>query len=212
MQSAPLHLYCDARSVPPRIAAVLCEKGQPTQWADMQPSEKVLACFRKGGDKQIMSLELLSIALGKFITFLQIAHCCALSLLWQGCRYFPPSFRTGTLSYIRTILERKVPRARCIRFSFCSSVSFTALILLLQGAAKRFDQSALVHCIWKVLATTKTGAYIKRVPTLENIADLPSRFGGRSTFTRSAAGNSYLHPGSATVFWQSCARNGEAVH
>ena len=72
VQGAPLHLYCDARSAPPRIAAVLCEKGQPTQWADMQPSEKVLSCFRKGGDKQIMSLELLSIALGKFITFLQL--------------------------------------------------------------------------------------------------------------------------------------------
>ena len=72
MQSAPLHLYCDARSEPPRIAAVLCEKGRPTQWADMQPSEQVLACFRKGGDKQIMSLELLSIALGKSITFLHL--------------------------------------------------------------------------------------------------------------------------------------------
>ena len=72
VHGAPLHLYCDARSAPPRIAAVLCEKGRPTQWTDMQPSEKVLSCFRKGGDKQIMSLELLSIALGKFITFLQL--------------------------------------------------------------------------------------------------------------------------------------------
>ena len=70
----------------------------------------------------------------------------------------------------------------------CSSVSVTALRLLLQGAAKRFDRSSLVHCIWKVLATTKTGAYIKRVPTLENIADLPSRCDGRPTLTLSIAG------------------------
>ena len=45
-----------------------------------------------------------------------------------------------------------------------------------------------MHCIWKVLATTKTGAYIKRVPTLENIADLPSRCDGRPTFILSVAG------------------------
>ena len=51
-------------------------QGRPTQWADMQPSEKVLSCFCKGGDKQIMSLELLSIALGKFITF-QRLHIAA---------------------------------------------------------------------------------------------------------------------------------------
>ena len=45
-----------------------------------------------------------------------------------------------------------------------------------------------MHCIWKVLATTKTGAYIKMVPTLENIADLPSRCDGRPTFILSVAG------------------------
>ena len=58
-------MFSDARSAPPRIAAVLFEKGQPVVWTDMEPSKKVLTCFSNGGDRQIMSLELLSIAIGK---------------------------------------------------------------------------------------------------------------------------------------------------
>ena len=61
--SKPLHLYSDARSTPPRIAAVLIGGGS-IQFADMQPDVQTLDCFKRGGDGQIMSLELLSIALG----------------------------------------------------------------------------------------------------------------------------------------------------
>ena len=59
----PVFMYCDARSTPPRAAAVLFWDGQAA-YCDEEPSEKVLSCFRSRGDNQIMSLELLSIAYG----------------------------------------------------------------------------------------------------------------------------------------------------
>ena len=62
-RSRPVHLFCDARSTPPRVAAILFRDGQ-RRFCDMQPDEKQLGFFKKRGDNQIMSLELLSIALG----------------------------------------------------------------------------------------------------------------------------------------------------
>lgn len=62
----PIHIYTDARSTPPRVAAVLIKDGH-TYYADLEPSPDVLKHFRFGGDNGIMSLELLSIALGKFV-------------------------------------------------------------------------------------------------------------------------------------------------
>ena len=59
----PVHLFCDARSTPPRVAAILFRDGQ-ISFCDMQPDAKQLSYFTKRGDNQIMSLELLSIALG----------------------------------------------------------------------------------------------------------------------------------------------------
>jgi len=53
----------DARSTPPRIAAVLVAD-QRIEYCDMQPPAEVLALFKKRDDGDIMSLELLSIALG----------------------------------------------------------------------------------------------------------------------------------------------------
>lgn len=58
-----VHLFCDARSVPPRIAAVLIIDGQQF-YTDCAPSDAVMQFFKPRGDKQIMSLELLSIAFG----------------------------------------------------------------------------------------------------------------------------------------------------
>ena len=58
-----LHLFVDAHSTPPRLAAVLVGDGI-VEFCDMEPEESVLSNFRRRGDNQIMSLELLSIALG----------------------------------------------------------------------------------------------------------------------------------------------------
>lgn len=59
----PLHLFCDARSTPPRVAAVLIGD-QRTHYSDWEPTAEVMSCFRKRRDGQIMGLELLSIAFG----------------------------------------------------------------------------------------------------------------------------------------------------
>ena len=43
------------------------------------------------------------------------------------------------------------------------------------GATKQFDQNSLVHAIWKYLAMLDVEVWVARVPTDDNIADLPSR-------------------------------------
>lgn len=81
--SKPVHIFADARSTPPRIAAVLirqvaqlllepypailflCREGA-IEYCDIAPCHDVLASFRRSGDNQIVSLELLSIALGAY--------------------------------------------------------------------------------------------------------------------------------------------------
>jgi len=59
----PVHIFCDARSTPPRIAAVMIKDGR-TSFCDMAPSDELMKSFKRRGDNQIMSLEILSIALG----------------------------------------------------------------------------------------------------------------------------------------------------
>ena len=59
----PVHIFCDARSTPPRIAAVMIKDGR-TSFCDMAPSDELMNSFKRRGDNQIMSLEILSIALG----------------------------------------------------------------------------------------------------------------------------------------------------
>jgi len=44
-----------------------------------------------------------------------------------------------------------------------------------RGSARCFDQGCLVHTIWLKLAQLRCGAWVERVPTEKNIADLPSR-------------------------------------
>jgi len=59
----PLHLLVDARSTPPRVAAVLIQGGV-LYYSDAQPSNELMQIFTKRDDNQIMSLEILSIAFG----------------------------------------------------------------------------------------------------------------------------------------------------
>ena len=44
-----------------------------------------------------------------------------------------------------------------------------------RGSARSFDHTCLVHAIWKRTAQLRLAIYVDRVPTAENIADLPSR-------------------------------------
>ena len=50
------------------ISRAVCRDGV-ISFCDMQPSEETLSCFRSRGDNQIMSLEVLSIALGARVVF-----------------------------------------------------------------------------------------------------------------------------------------------
>ena len=43
------------------------------------------------------------------------------------------------------------------------------------GRAKSFDHSCLARCLWSKIATLNADVSVQRVPTKENIADLPSR-------------------------------------
>ena len=44
-----------------------------------------------------------------------------------------------------------------------------------KGASKQFDHTCLVHCMWLKAAQMHMHLYVERVPTDDNIADLPSR-------------------------------------
>ena len=44
-----------------------------------------------------------------------------------------------------------------------------------KGRAKEFDHSCIIHCIWLFAAQNRMRLRIERVPTKDNIADLPSR-------------------------------------
>ena len=56
-------MFVDARSTPPRVAAVLVADGR-IEYSDMEPGQEVLAQFKSRKDGLIMCLELLSIAFG----------------------------------------------------------------------------------------------------------------------------------------------------
>ena len=44
-----------------------------------------------------------------------------------------------------------------------------------RGTARAWDHARIVHMIWKLLAMERVDAWFDRVPTSDNIADLPSR-------------------------------------
>lgn len=73
----PAHLLCDARSTPPRVAAVCICEGK-VFYSDMQPSEATLAQFKVRGDNQIASLELLAIAFGQTCYAVDVVQPCLL--------------------------------------------------------------------------------------------------------------------------------------
>jgi len=62
-QQQPAHLYVDARSTPPRCAAVLFLDGR-RYYTDGKPGARHMKCIGKRGDGQILSLELMAIAIG----------------------------------------------------------------------------------------------------------------------------------------------------
>ncbi len=77
-------MLCDARSVPPRVAAVLFID-RKRFYSDWQPDEEVMQSFRRRNDNQIMALELLSVAFGSCALSLSRSASC-LPLTLQACQ------------------------------------------------------------------------------------------------------------------------------
>ena len=130
----PVHMFCDARSTPPRVAAVLY-KDRKFAYCDIEPPAEILYSFMKREDNQITSLEILSIALGISTFAKEIAGRNL--IIWSD--------NTGAESATR------------------------------KGSTKQFDQNCLIHTMWKQLAVLNVNVWVERVPTRDNIADLPSR-------------------------------------
>ncbi len=70
---------------------------------------------------------------------------------------------------------------------------------LRKGAAKAFDHMCLTHCIWARAAQLQLHMKVDRVPSDENIADLPSR---ESYDLLRSRGASYVQPHLDGLFWQ----------
>lgn len=68
-----------------------------------------------------------------------------------------------------------------------------------KGSARSFDHSTIAHCIWKQAAQLHTELWISRVPSKENIADLPSR---QQFELLNNLGAKWVSPKLADDYWQ----------
>jgi hypothetical protein len=127
-------LLTDARSTPPRVAAVLIVDGKHyyTDWA---PDEAMLQMFSKRNDNQIMGLEILAVVVG----------ICTFAKLLKG---------------------------RSVK-AYCDNVGGERA--LAAGAARSADHDRMIHGVWMMAMRLGLTLWTERVPTKDNIADLPSR-------------------------------------
>ena len=132
-QKRPVHLFCDARSTPPRVAAVLVrcalfvllrvcrrafdmlrffliDRDGRFKYCDLEPPAEVMGSFKIRGDNQIMSLEILSIALGAWTSWL-LCMCfrCVCIVACQDCRASQKKSPGETSSSGQTTQEQSRP-------------------------------------------------------------------------------------------------------
>jgi hypothetical protein len=127
-------LLTDARSTPPRVAAVLIV-GSQFYYTDWAPDQAILQTFTARRDNQIMGLELLGIAVG--------------------------------LSTFASLVKGKSLRV------YCDNVGGERA--LAAGASRSDDHNRMIHATWMLAMQLDVSLWVDRVPTKENIADLPSR-------------------------------------
>ena len=130
-----------------------------------------MGSFHQRRDNQIMNLELLSIAYGG-TCWSRNSSAVARKVFLQVFRPSLHSWAAGILSCFRTIQPPRPQRRKARRKQ---QAAYHGLAECGTGRAKAFDQSCIVHSIWLLLAKLRCGAWIERVPTLDNLADLPSR-------------------------------------
>ena len=150
----PVHLLCDARSTPPRIAAV-CICDSKVSYSDMQPSASTLAQFTVRGDNQIASLELLAIAFGQ-----NTSYSC-LALRRRVCYVM-----AGLSSFEQLLKGQNI---------VVHSDNTTAEHSVRKGRARTFDHTAVVHSIWTKVWKLGAGMTVLRVGSKQNLSDDPSR-------------------------------------
>ena len=63
-EEPPCHMFVDARSSPPRCAAILVTNKGEVLYTDGKPADKFMQKFKQRKDKQIMTLEVMAIAVG----------------------------------------------------------------------------------------------------------------------------------------------------
>ena len=155
----PVQMLCDARSSPPRLAAVVYTHDGLSFYTDMAPPSKLLALFQDRKDGQICGLELCAIALG----------LCTFAEYYEGRRLHVFSDNAGS--------EHATQR----------------------GSAKAWDHNLIVHSIWYKAATQRCHMVVDRVPTKDNIADLPSR---EQYELLHAMGTTFVAPVLDSMFWE----------
>ena len=133
-ESQLAYLFVDARGVPPRCAAVLSIDGQ-CLYTDGRPSDGMMSSFKSRADNQIMTLEILAIAVG-LSTFADEL---------RGRKVLVFSDNTGAEAASR------------------------------RGSTKCSDHCRLIHEIWSHCWANSIHIWIERVPSKDNISDLPSR-------------------------------------
>ena len=119
-------MLCDARSHPPRVAAVLFID-RKVYWSDWEPSEEVLRSFKQRRDGQIMALELLSVAFG-MSPFGSASQFCVRCASWSGLSAFQDLLQGRNLHI------------------FSDNVG--AECAMRRNKARSWDHTCIVHGIW----------------------------------------------------------------
>ena len=70
-----------------------------------------------------------------------------------------------------SVFEKEIQRRRIV----IHSDNRGAECCIRKGIASTFDHCCLVHQMWSHMAALRVNAWITRVPTDDNVADLPSR-------------------------------------
>ena len=120
-------LLCDARSTPPRVAAVLI-LDKKAFYSDWEPPAELVDQFKQRNDGQITSLEILSIAFA-LSTFENKV---------RGRNLVVYSDNTGVNAPLAMGIGPRVQLAG-------------AEHTVRRGRAKEFDHTCLIHAIWQVL-------------------------------------------------------------
>ena len=151
----PVILLVDARGQPARCAAVALIDGE-IHFTDGPPADDIMASLKKRNDNQIGPLSRAPSLVSRAPpTRLPCAGALETLAIALG---------------LSTFLPRLVGRNVILYGDNTGAEAATR-----KGSAKQFDLCRIIHGIWSLAFHGRFGLWIERVPTDDNIADLPSR-------------------------------------